>query len=326
MGEILVPGGASVDLDMVTASANDVVAPCVFVNAEGEPVTGTLPNHGDWTPAELGAGSSVYIPWGRHNGGGRVTAKNLASQTPASATAAQVRKGYTAWVNGVQVTGTLEVKSAINFSAAAVSYNQIKISWQNPSIGPWEGVFIRMSTGGYPGYDGGAVVYGGPGITSLPGAWNEVIIGNLLANTIYYFTCVSYATGLDWSNTINVSATTTDSKWWIASNDYVTAEKVYGPFTIDQRYVLHFSIYNDGYGGNYQIRRWHLGFSTKPDPNSGFNIIDGFSVMKLWGDDTKTDTIKIPSAIGQTYYLILVPYSPMNRGILTVHYMYFDLA
>ena len=54
MGEILVPGGASVDLDMVTASANDVVAPCVFVNAEGEPVTGTLPNHGDWTPAELG--------------------------------------------------------------------------------------------------------------------------------------------------------------------------------------------------------------------------------------------------------------------------------
>ena len=123
--------------------------------------------------------------------------------------ASNVRSGQTfTSTAGIKVTGTMSVQSAISFSAAATSYNTIRISWNNPPKGPWQGVFIQMSTGGYPGTGGGSRVYTGRGNSSSANASNYVDITGLNANTTYYFTCTSYVDNLGWGTSYNVNATT----------------------------------------------------------------------------------------------------------------------
>ena len=128
-------GGANVSV--VTALAEDVAKGKVIVGPDGKPITGTLEltgtaadsqvlagqtyyntdlktkrtgamtNRGAWNSSGLAAGAAVTIPAGYHNGGGKVTAKDLASQTSGDATAAQIWTGKKAWVSGRQITGTL---------------------------------------------------------------------------------------------------------------------------------------------------------------------------------------------------------------------------
>ena len=88
MGKILMPGGGGgVDLDVITAGAEDVLAGKVIVDKNGEPLTGTMADQGNWNFSELVAGSAVTVPGGKHGGGGKVTAKSLASQTPGTSAA-----------------------------------------------------------------------------------------------------------------------------------------------------------------------------------------------------------------------------------------------
>ena len=77
---------------------------------KGSKITGTMVNRGTVSQA-LNCGGSYTIPAGYHNGSGRVTANSLASQTSGTATAAQILQGYTAWVNGVRLTGTARSNS-----------------------------------------------------------------------------------------------------------------------------------------------------------------------------------------------------------------------
>lgn len=77
---------------------------------KGSKVTGTMTNRGAVT-STLNAGGSYTIPAGYHNGSGKVSVNSLASQTSATATAAQILSGYTAWVNGSKLTGTASVSS-----------------------------------------------------------------------------------------------------------------------------------------------------------------------------------------------------------------------
>ena len=161
-----------------------------YVN--GSKINGDMLNQGTKT-ASLNCGDSYVIPKGFHDGNGKVTANSLSSQTDATATAPYIYKGKTAWVKGSKLTGTLTTTSAINFSAAARSYNTIRISWTNPSKGPWSGVFIQMSTSGNPGTGGGTRAYTGKGENgSQAGGSNYVDINGLNYETKYYFTCTSY--------------------------------------------------------------------------------------------------------------------------------------
>ncbi len=73
---------------------------------KGQKVMGTMPNRGAVTQT-LNAGGSYTIPEGYHNGSGKITAASLSSQTPGTATAAQILAGQTAWVNGKKITGTM---------------------------------------------------------------------------------------------------------------------------------------------------------------------------------------------------------------------------
>lgn len=72
MGRIWMPGGGGVDLDVVTAGAGDVLSGKVIVDKDGEPLTGTMVDRGNWT-SSVAMNGSVTIPGGKHGGGGKVT-------------------------------------------------------------------------------------------------------------------------------------------------------------------------------------------------------------------------------------------------------------
>lgn len=126
MGRIWMPGGGGgADLDVITAGAGDVLAGKVTVDREGEPLVGTVKDQGNWSFSELAAGSAVTIPEGKHGGGGKVTAKSLASQTPGTSAAGHILAGKTAWVNGSKITGTIpsQAGGTLTPSTSAVTAN-----------------------------------------------------------------------------------------------------------------------------------------------------------------------------------------------------------
>ena len=92
---------------------------------KGSKVTGTMANQGAVSQA-VNAGGSYTIPAGYHNGSGKVTGNTLASQTSATAAAGNIESGYTAWVNGSKVTGTL-VPKTITQAVASPSGNDTMV-------------------------------------------------------------------------------------------------------------------------------------------------------------------------------------------------------
>lgn len=105
-----------------TATAPDILnGKTAYVN--GTQVTGSMPDNGAVTK-EMTAGETYTIPAGYHNGSGTVTAPTVASETPGTAVAGDIRQGKTAWVDGEQLTGTVpDVEAAtptISFSPAGL--------------------------------------------------------------------------------------------------------------------------------------------------------------------------------------------------------------
>ena len=217
MGKIWMPGGGGgTDLDVITAAAGDVLKGKVIVDKDGNPLTGTLeltgnagtgdvlvgktfynnnakskqtgtmPNQGTKN-ASLNCGASYTIPAGYHNGSGKITANSLSSQTSGTATAAYIRKGYTAWVNGTKITGNMTVSSLLSFSVAAYSTSQVVATWKNPANGPFGGVIIRWKTGSYPTSVTDGSGYKGTGNNSAANGNSSTTIGGLTAGTTYYF-------------------------------------------------------------------------------------------------------------------------------------------
>lgn len=158
------------------------------------------------------------------NAGGLTAAKLMKGQTAfgitgtatsdANATAGRIYNGYTAYVNGAKVTGTMTCNSILNFNAQAYSTSQILLQWQNPYAAtgrPFSGVFINYSTGGYPG-TGGTRIYTGYGNNAASGGWSQAIVSMPSAGTGYYFSCTAYCScnaGDLWGNTIHAYAATT---------------------------------------------------------------------------------------------------------------------
>lgn len=94
---------------------------------------GTMPNRGA-VAQELAAGGSYTVPEGYHNGGGKVTAKSLASQTGgATAADGDVLSGRTYWKDGVKRTGTMANRGAAGTSLNAGGSYTIPAGYHNGS-------------------------------------------------------------------------------------------------------------------------------------------------------------------------------------------------
>ena len=111
----------------------------------GNKITGTMTNNGAKT-ASLNCDSSYTIPAGYHNGSGRVTTKSLASQTSATATAAQILKGQTAYVNGKKITGTLGTRTTSFTKSTPTGLSAYRNNLAGASVGNY-----ALFAGGYSG-------------------------------------------------------------------------------------------------------------------------------------------------------------------------------
>jgi len=95
-------------------------------------ITGTMVNN-TAINTTLNAGQSYTIPQGYHSGSGKVTATSLSSQTQATATASNITKGKTAWVNGSKITGTMTDNGAVNRTLTAGQSYTIRAGYHNGS-------------------------------------------------------------------------------------------------------------------------------------------------------------------------------------------------
>lgn len=107
-----------VDTSDATATEPNVLAGKTYY-AGGEKRTGTMPENGS-LGATLKAGESYNIPSG-HTTGGKVTASSLASQTVSDASSVDILKDKTAWVNGIKVTGAIDVLGSYEGAADVIN-------------------------------------------------------------------------------------------------------------------------------------------------------------------------------------------------------------
>lgn len=112
----------------------------------------------------------------------------------ATATAAYIRSGYTAYVNGSKITGSMSVSSLVSFSVATYSTTQVTATWRWPSKGPYSGIAICGKTGGYPSNINDSRLYTGHGSNYNLGATTSTIIGGLSPGQTYYFRAWVYCT------------------------------------------------------------------------------------------------------------------------------------
>ncbi len=76
-----------------------------------------MPNNGAISQT-VSNGSTYTVPTGYHNGNGKISVPSLASVTSGTATAADIAKGKTAWVNGTKITGNNVVSKLTGFTGS----------------------------------------------------------------------------------------------------------------------------------------------------------------------------------------------------------------
>ena len=98
-----------------TLQADKMVAGLIGYGPDGR-VVGSAADRGS-VYKTLAAGDVYEIVQGFF-GSGKITAKDLASQTAGTAAAAQILAGYIAWVNGIKVTGSIASKEAATYNTS----------------------------------------------------------------------------------------------------------------------------------------------------------------------------------------------------------------
>ena len=121
--------GGGTDTSDATASAEYILVGYTGY-ANDQLIVVTMLDNGA-VDVQLNCGESYKIPAGYHNGKGKVTVNDLASQTDATATAAQILSPTTCWVKGVKITGTMPNNGAISYSLPINGTYKIPAGYHN---------------------------------------------------------------------------------------------------------------------------------------------------------------------------------------------------
>lgn len=209
-GNIIYPsGGMTLDVSEVTANSATVRTGYRGISNNGVYFNGSIPNKSgeNVTPGTNAktVNTSGYYMLGNIvvAGDADLTAANIkkgvnvfgvtgAFTSDATAAANQILSGKTAYVNGAKVTGNMAVQSVLNFSASALSYNSVRVSWTNPSKGPYLSIRILGKTGGNPSESSYTLSAEGTGTSAVAGQTSSHTFYNLVSSTRYYFSIRTY--------------------------------------------------------------------------------------------------------------------------------------
>lgn len=153
-----------------TATANQILNGYTATTNSGL-ITGAMADRGAVT-STLNCGGSYTIPEGYHNGSGKVTANSLTSQTSATATAAQILNGQTAFVNGSKITGTMPNRGNTAQTTSWCPFNS-KLFFRFPTGYYSGGNFDGDAQGGAECFISFSDITNGLGITS-----DKIVAGN----------------------------------------------------------------------------------------------------------------------------------------------------
>lgn len=168
----------------------------------GALITGTMPNNGAISvgiEAKANTENTYTIPSGYHNGNGKVTVNSLASQTQGTAAPGHIISGYTGYVNGSPITGTMTNNGTKNYTIDCGGSQRIPAGYHTGNGAVTINSLASQTQGtatatrirnGYSGYVNGSKVNGGitdvSGGTYTPGTSNQTLAasGHYLASDI----------------------------------------------------------------------------------------------------------------------------------------------
>lgn len=128
MGEcLIIRGGGGTDTSDATAIASVVLSGYTcYVN--DQLIAGSMPVQ--TLNQKLGAGGSVTIPAGYYDGSSSViSTSTLAEETAANAASSHILSGYTGWVNGTRLSGSMTNRGNVNQTLAANGSYTIPAGW-----------------------------------------------------------------------------------------------------------------------------------------------------------------------------------------------------
>ena len=193
-----------------TAVASDVLSGKTFSNSSGVGLTGTMVNRGAINQT-LNAGGSYTIPAGYHNGSGKVTVNSLASQTSANAGAGQILNGYTAWVNGNKITGSMPNRGALNWSPSSSTSYTVPAGYYSGGTLSSAGAYNAGVSAGKNTIDGSTISksYSATSKNVKTNASNYKMTG--ITGTGHIIACI-FLTGRVWANNPSRTFTVTNGQ------------------------------------------------------------------------------------------------------------------
>lgn len=290
------------------ASAAKVLEGCTFTAVKSIGQTGTMPNNGAWT-ATIAPGARVTIPKGYHDGSGSVTASGSSSggidTSDATATAANILSGKTAYVDGAKLTGTMTNNGAISKTLAANGTYTIPAGYHNGSGKVTQRLTTKAATTYTPGTSNQTIASGTylSGTQTIKGDSN-LVAGNIKSGVSIFGVTGTYtasSSGIDTSD-----ATATAANILSGKTAYVNGSKLTGTMTNNGAVAKTMTAngsytipagYHNGSGkvtvnvssssgsSTNNIEAYAI---TNTNPSVSFKRTDG--AIKIWGYGTMTSS------------------------------------